>query len=136
MAKNHRIEVRLNEEDYQRLRQRAEVLGTTLTGAVESLLRVSSSVALFNVRSVGVRGRRRVSVRFSSGMAVHGFLWSRGGQLLAPRVHTPKGYVPIVRGSKAFWKQLRALFERELPEHIYVAPDGEVEVADARFAAM
>jgi hypothetical protein len=139
MAKNHRVELRLNDEDYERLRQRAESFQTTMTGAVESLLRISAPVALFNVRDVGVRGRRRVSVRFSSGMVVHGFLWSRGRQLLAPRVRVRGRYVPIVQGSKEFWHLLREAFEQKLARDGHpwdVEPNRDLELAGVRLAAL
>jgi len=38
MAKNHRVEIRLSEEDYQTLRERAEQYHDTMTGAIERLL--------------------------------------------------------------------------------------------------
>lgn len=141
MAKNNRVDIRLNDDDYQHLKARAASCQMTLTGAVESLLRVSAPVALFGVRNVGVRGRRRVSVRFSNGMVVHGFLWSNGGQLLGPRIRTNGGWVPIVDGSPEFWHLLRELFEtkltREQGQYRWeVQPEEVLEAAEARFAGV
>ena len=118
MAKNHRVEVRLSDEDYQTLRERAEQYDDTMTGAIERLLHMNVPVAICGVRHVRTQGRRRFSVRFSGGMVVHGSLWSQGGQLLGPRiqVHTPAGlrWRRILDGSRDFWRALRALCEKEL----------------------
>lgn len=114
MAKNHRVEVRLNDDEYDLLREQAAFYGTSLTAAVERLLHIPFPVAAVGVREVGVRGRRRVNIRFSNGMVVHGFLWSRRGQLLAPAVRGDYGYVRIVNGSPEFWRTLRQFCAREL----------------------
>ena len=119
MRKNHRVEIRLSDEDYQTLQERASQYDDTLTGVIERLLHTSVPVGICGVRQVGNQGRRRFSVRFSSGMIVHGFLWSQGGQLLGPRirVHAQGGgwrWLRIVSGSPAFWHQLRELCEEEL----------------------
>ena len=65
-------------------------------------------------------------MRFSSGMVVHGFLWSQRRQLLGPRiqVHTPAGlrWRRIVDGSRDFWRTLRALCVKE-----FVGESQEIE---------
>lgn len=119
MAKKHRVEIRLSDEDYQTLQERAAQNDDTLTGTIERLLHTNVPVGICGVRQVGNQGRRRFSVRFSNGMIVHGFLWSQGGQLLGPRmrVYTQGGgsrWLRIVSGSPAFWHQLRDLCEQEL----------------------
>jgi len=119
MAKNRRVEIRLSEEDYQTLRERAERYGDTMTAAIERLLHMGVPIGICGVRRVGNRGRRTFSVRFSSGMVVHGFLWSRGGQLLGPRIRvaSPGGgsrWRRIVDGSPQFWRALREICEAEL----------------------
>jgi hypothetical protein len=53
MAKNHRVEIRLGEEDYQTLLARAEQFDDTMTGAIEHLLRMAVPVAICGVRAVG-----------------------------------------------------------------------------------
>jgi len=130
MAKNHRVEIRLGEEeDYQTLLARAEQFDDTMTGAIEHLLRMAVPVAICGVRAVGSQGRRRFSVRFSSGMVVHGFLWSQRRQLLGPRiqVHTPAGlrWRRIVDGSRDFWRTLRALCVKE-----FVGESQEIELEE------
>lgn len=118
MPKKHRVEIRLSDEDYQTLRERAAQYDDTLTGAIERLLHTSVPVGICGVEEVGKKGRRRFSVRFSSGMIVHGFLWSRGGQLLGPRVRVEhqggSHWFRIVDGSRAFWHRLRELCKEEL----------------------
>jgi len=119
MAKNRRVEIRLSEEDYRTLCARAEQYHDTMTGAIERLLRMGVPVGIRGVRPVGNQGRRTFSVRFSSGMVVHGFLWSRGGQLLGPRIRVPNPnggwrWRRIVDGSRQFWLAIRELCEEEL----------------------
>lgn len=114
MAKNHRVELRLNDDDYQLLQERAGHHRTTMTKAVESLLHLAVPVRLDGVYEVGVMGRRRFSVRFSNGMTVHGFLWSRGRQLLPPMYRTDNGYRRTVDGTLAFWHSLRELCVAQL----------------------
>ena len=119
MAKNHRVEIRLSEEDYQTLRERAELYHDTMTGAIERLLYMSVPIGICGVRAVGNQGRRTFSVRFSSGMVVHGFLWSQGRQLLGPRIRVPRPgggwrWRRIVDGSPQFWHTLREFCEEEL----------------------
>jgi hypothetical protein len=106
----------LNDEDYRRLKGIAEYHQTTLTGAVELVLRVARPTAVLGVQDVGVRGRRRVNIQFSNGMIVHGFLWSRGGQLLAPSIPNPRGqgYIRLVNGTREFWHSLRRFVAAEL----------------------
>lgn len=118
MPKNRRIEIRLSEEDYQTLRARAEQYHDTMTGAIERLLRMGVPTGICGVRYAGKQGRRRFSVRFSSGMVVHGFLWSKGGQLLGPRIRVPRPgggsrWHRIVDGSKQFWHALRGICKDE-----------------------
>jgi hypothetical protein len=115
MAKEHRIEVRLGEEDYRSLLDRTELYGGSVTRAIEGLLRIAVPTKICGVRGVGVAGRRRFSVQFSNGMIIHGFLWSRGHQLLGPRVWNENGrWARIVDGSPEFWHRLRDLCEWEL----------------------
>jgi hypothetical protein len=115
LCPNRRVELRLTEKDYQNLRRVADFYGTTLTHAVEILLRTSQPLAVRSVQEVGVRGRRRVSIQFSNGMIVNGFLWSRGGLLLGPTIRAHGGYrVRIVHGSREFWDTLRRFCRAEL----------------------
>jgi hypothetical protein len=119
MPKKHRVEIRLSDENYQTLQDRVAQYDDTITGVIERLLHTSVPVGICGVRQVGNEGRRRFSVRFSSGMIVHGFLWSQGGQLLGPRIRVPRPdggwrWFRIVDGSSAFWHQLRELCEEEL----------------------
>jgi hypothetical protein len=118
MAKNRRVEIRLNEEDYHSLLARADQYGESMTGAIERLLHMAVPVGICGVREVGSRGRRRFSLRFSNGMIVHGFLWSRGHQLLGPRVQvfteTGPHWSRLVDGPREFWQQVRELCEDKL----------------------
>jgi hypothetical protein len=114
MAKNHRVELRLSDHDYQLLNERANYYGTTLTQAVETLLHTAVPVRVCGVYSVGEMGRRRLNITFSNGMTVHGFLWSRGGQLLGPSVIADQGRVRIVNGTREFWRALREFCTRHV----------------------
>jgi len=119
MPKDRRIEIRLSEEDYQILRERAEQYHDTMTGAIERLLHMGVPIGICGVRYVGSQGRRTFSVRFSSGMVVHGFLWSKRGQLLGPRIRVPRPgggsrWHRIVDGSKQFWQALRGICQEDL----------------------
>jgi len=106
MPKTHRVEVRLTEEDHALLTERAREYGG-ITRAIEALLHRFKPAAIVGVRTAGRRGRVSFSIRFSNGMVVHGFLWSRGGQLLGPR-HWDRGhFVRHLDGSREFWAMLR-----------------------------
>jgi hypothetical protein len=118
MPKTHRVEVCLNEKDDALLEKWAEYFGTTKTGAIEELLHEARTAGIIGVRPAGVRHRTEFSLRLTNGMVVHGFMWSRGGQLLGPRVRVGDRYVKIVDGSREFWTDLKAqCHERFDPEH-------------------
>jgi hypothetical protein len=115
MTKSRRVEVRLSDDCYQTLLDRSKQYDGNITRTIEGLLRVAVPVRILGVTRVGATGRRRFSVQFSSGMVVHGFLWSCGKQLLGPRVLDKKGkWCRIVDGSPDFWHALRDMCEQEL----------------------
>jgi len=114
MTKRNRVEVRLNDRDYQLLGDRAAEEGATLTETIEWLLHNARPTRVVGVREVGLRGRRRLGIRFSNGLTVHGFLWSRGGQLLPPQIPTDRGFVPIVNATPGLWRALREFLTNEL----------------------
>jgi len=127
MTKRNRVEVRLNDRDYQLLRNRAAEEGATLTQTIEWLLHTACPTRVVGVREVGSRGRRRVGIRFSNGLTVQGFLWSRGGQLLPPKVRTDRGFVPIIHATPGLWGALREFLTDELGVESNPA---ELEAAD------
>lgn len=106
MPKNHRVELRLNGQDYQLLNERAGYFGVTRTRAVETLVRMAVPMRIYGGYEVGTRGRHRLSIRFTNGMSVHGFLWSRGGQLLGPTVVASGRRTRIVDGTPEFWRRV------------------------------
>ena len=108
MPKTRRIEVRLTEEDHAALMARAQQhFEGSITKAIEWYLRIFRPATIIRVRPVGNRGRVSFSIRFFNGMVVHGFLWSRGGQLLAPRHRDGNHFVRHLDGSREFWAVLR-----------------------------
>lgn len=111
MSKTRRVEIRLTEEDHALLRQRSQNFDGSMTKAIESLLHSIRPAAIIGVRAAGTRGRVRFSLRFSNGMVVQGFLWSRGGQLLGPSVFDEGRWYRIVEGPRQFWRDVRALCE-------------------------
>jgi hypothetical protein len=120
MPKTRRVQIRLTEEDHALLMEKAQEYGG-ITSAIEVFLHRLRPAAIVGVRRVGSRGRVSLSIRFSNGMVVHGFLWSRGGQLLAPRHRDGDHMVRHLDGSREFWVNLR-----EFCRHWFTAP-AEVE---------
>jgi hypothetical protein len=125
MSKTRRIEVRLTDEDHALLCERAQGFGGSITKTVESFLHALRPVSVIGIRSVGNRGRVRFSVRFSNQMVVHGFLWSRGGQLLGPRIWAGNHWSPIVSGPPGFWTAVRHLCEERFSET--AQPEQEID---------
>lgn len=123
MAKTHRIDIRLNDADHALLVKRAHEFGGNMTEAIESLLHSIRPVAILGVKNVGKRGRVRFSLRFSNGMVVHGFLWSRGGQLLGPSVFDKGHWHRIVNGPRRFWRDVRSLCEESLTPRQATPPE-------------
>lgn len=114
MSKTRRVEIRLTDEDHALLRKRSQNFDGSMTKAIESLLHTIRPAEIIGVRPAGKRGRVRFSLRFSNGMVVHGFLWSRGGQLLGPSVFDKGRWYRIVEGPRQFWRDVRALCEEFL----------------------
>lgn len=114
MAKTRRVEFRLSDEDHALLVQQAHRFGGSMTEAIQSLLHAIRPVAIIGVRPAGKRGRVRFSLRFSNGMVIHGFLWSRGGQLLGPSVFYEGRWYKVIQGPKQFWRDVRSLCEESL----------------------
>jgi hypothetical protein len=122
MPKTRRVQIRLTEEDHALLTARAQQhFDGSITRAIEWYIRIFRPAAIIGVRPAGRRGRVSFSVRFSNGMVVHGFLWSRGGQLLRPRHWAGDHYVRQVDGSREFWADLREFC------HDWFTPRAEVE---------
>lgn len=111
MAKTRRVEVRLSDEDHDLLVKQAQRFGGNMTEAIQALLHTIRPVAILGVKEVGTRGRVSFSLRFSNGMVVHGFLWSRGGQLLGPSHFYKGSWYRVVEGPKQFWRNVRSLCE-------------------------
>jgi len=109
MPKTHRIEVRLTEEDHALLMDRAQDFGRSITETIEWFLHTLRPAAIIGIYPVGRRGCISFSVRFSNGMVVHGFLWSRGGQLLAPRHWAGNHWVLHMNGPRTFWSAVRQM---------------------------
>jgi hypothetical protein len=120
MPKTRRVQIRLSEEDHALLVEQARQWGG-ITAAIEAFLHRPRPAEIVGVRRVGRRGRVSMSVRFSNGLVVHGFLWSRGGQLLAPGHRDGDRWVQHIDGSREFWALLRR-FCRE-----WFTPPTEVE---------
>jgi hypothetical protein len=106
MPKTRRVQIRLTHDDHALLLKEAHEWGG-ITSAIEGFLHRLRPAAIVGVRRVGFRGRVSFSIRFSNGMVVHGFLWSRGGQLLAPRHRDGPRMVRHLDGSREFWARLR-----------------------------
>jgi len=114
MSKTRRVEIRLTDEDHALLRKRSHNFDGSMTEAIESLLHTVRPADIIGVRPAGKRGRVRFSLRYSNGMVVHGFLWSRGGQLLGPTVFNKGRWYRIVDGPRQFWRDVRSLCEELL----------------------
>lgn len=114
MAKTRRVEVRLSDEDHALLVEQSHRFGGSMTQAIQSLLHAIRPVAILAVKEVGTRGRVSFSLRFSNGMVVHGFLWSRRGQLLGPSYFYKGSWCRTVEGPKQFWRDVRSLCEEFL----------------------
>jgi hypothetical protein len=109
-------------DEHALLMERAKDFRGNITKTIEWLLRSVKRAAIIGVRPVGNRGRRvSFSIRFPNGMVVHGFFWSRGGQLLGPRRRTENRWTRSVDGPPRFWGAVRQLCE----EHF--APQAEQE---------
>jgi hypothetical protein len=124
MPKTHRVEVRLSEEDYALLMERARENGG-ITRTIEVFLHRLRPAAIIGVRPAGRRGRVSFSIRFSNGMVVHGFLWSRGGQLLAPQHRDGNHLVRHLDGSREFWAMLRQFCQDSFTASTQVEPERE-----------
>ena len=109
MTKDRRIEIRLDDDQFRKLSLIRKYHETGITGAISILLETCVPTRICGERVVyyGRRRRTRFNVCFSNGLVVHGFLWSRGGQLLGPRVWDQGREIRIVDGSDAFWNRLR-----------------------------
>src|SRR5260370_15168622 len=114
MSKKRRVESRLTDEAHGLLLERSQKFGGSMTEAIESLLHAIRPADIIGVRPAGTRGRIRFSMRFSNGMVVHGFLWSRCGQLLGPRVFHKDHWYKIIEGPREFWHDVRDLCEERL----------------------
>jgi hypothetical protein len=114
MSKTRRVDIRLTDEDHALLRKRSQNFDGSMTRAIESLLHTIRPADIIGVRPAGKRGRVRFSLRFSNGMVVHGFLWSRGGQLLGPSVYDKGRWYRIIDGPRQFWRDVRSLCEEFL----------------------
>jgi len=114
VSKTRRVEIRLTDEDHALLLKRAQKFGGSMTKTMESLLHAIRPADIIGVKPVGKRGRVGFSLRFSNGMVVHGFLWSRGGQLLGPRVFHKDHWYRILDGPRQFWLDVRDLCEEQL----------------------
>jgi hypothetical protein len=126
MPKTHRVEVRLSEEDYALLMERAQENGG-ITRTLEDFLRRFRPAAIVGVRPAGRRGRVSCSIRVSNCMFVHGFLWSRGGQLLAPQHRDGNHLVRHLDGSREFWAMLRQFCREWFTARAEVEPEPEYE---------
>jgi hypothetical protein len=126
MPKTRRIQIRLSEEDHALLMERAEECGG-ITAAIEAFLRRFRPAAVVGIRRAGYRGRVSLSIRFSNGMVVHGFLWSRGGQLLGPRHRNGDHWVRHLDGSREFWGMLRQFCRNWFAAPVEVEPEPEYE---------
>jgi hypothetical protein len=126
MPKTRRVEVRLTEEDYVLLIERARENGG-ITRTIEAFLHTLRPAAIIGICPVGNRGRVSFSVRFSNEMVVHGFLWSRGGQLLAPQHRDGNHFVRHLDGSREFWAMLRQFCRDWFRVPAQVEPEPEYE---------